>query len=343
MERGRRQGLAALLASAILIVAACGVATAAWYPASGGSGATAATSIGLPKTTVASATSSSTISVTWAAPAGLSPSQYVVRRIAPTTATVCTVGGTTFACTDSGLSGSTTYTYTVEAGLAGWRSGETTGFGATTPAPPTFKVVPPAGTRTAGTAFAVVITATTNGTTTDTSYTGPRALTFSGPGSSPSGSAPVYPGTVNFSAGVGTASVTLVDAETTTLTVTDGTRTGAAPLTVAAGASERLVFSSSTPSCASGSVHLPASSTFTSKVTVLDRHANPVPQGSAITVTLTRSPALGSLSPSSLTIPASASESSSSFSYRTPLLFFFDETLTASRPGLISATCSVEP
>ena len=274
--------------------------------------------------------------MSWAAPIAPSPTQYVVRRIAcSTTATVCTVGGSTFGCTDSGLSASTTYTYTVEARLGAWSSGATGGFTATT-LTPTFKVVPTSGTRTAGGAFAAVLTATTNGTTTDRAldtgaHGGPL---FSGPGSSPSGSAPVYPGSVTFSAGVGTASVTLVDAESTTMTVTDGIRTGSAPLTVAPGASERLVFSSSTPSCASGAVTVAAVwGTFTSKVTVLDHDANPVPQGAAISVTLTRSPVLGSWSPTSVSIPAGASQSTSSSAYRAPLLFLVDVTVTVVESG----------
>ncbi len=334
--------LFALLASVVLTVAACGAAHASWSRPSTGSGVATATSVGLAKTPVATAMSWSTTSVSWAAPIAPSPTQYVVRRIAPTTATVCTVGGSTFGCTDSGLSASTTYTYTVEARLGAWSSGATGGFTATTPTP-TFKVVPAAGTRTAGGAFAVVLNATTNGTTTDTSYTGAHAVSFSGPGTSPSGSAPVYPGSVTFSAGVATASVTLVDAETTTMTVTDGIRTGSAPLTVAPGASERLGFSSSTPSCASGAVTVAALGTFTSKVTVLDHYANPVPQGAAISVTLTRSPALGSWSPTSVSIPAGASQSTSSSAYRAPLLFLFNVTVTASRAGLTAATCTVQP
>lgn len=342
MGRGQRQMLFALLASVVLTVTACGVAHASWSPPSTGSGLTTATSIGLPNSPVATATSWSTTSVSWAAPTGPSPTQYVVRRTAPTTATVCTVGGSTFGCTDSGLSASTTYTYTVEARLGAWSSGATGGFTATTPTP-TFKVAPASGTRTAGGAFAVVLTATTNGTTTDTSYTGSHAVSFSGPGTSPSGNAPVYPASVTFAAGVGTASVTLVDTETTTMTVTDGTRTGSAPLTVAAGASERLVFSSSTPDCASGSVEVGVLGTFTSKVTVLDHYANPVPQGAAISVALTRSPGLGSFSPTSVSIAAGASQSTSAFTYRAPLFFFFDVTVTASRAGLTAATCTVQP
>ena len=38
--------------------------------------------------------------------------------------------------------------------------------------------------------------------------------------------APTYPATVNFASGVGTASITLVDAQSTTLTATQGTITG---------------------------------------------------------------------------------------------------------------------
>lgn len=342
MRRGQRAALAALMAVVVLVFPACYAAQASWAPGSSGSGNAVATSVDLPTSPAATATSWSTVSVSWAPPAGPSPTQYVVQRTAPTAATVCTVGATTFTCTDAGLSASTTYTYTVEARLAGWTSGATGGFSATTPNPPTFKVVPPSGTRTAGSPFAVVVTATLDGTTTDTSYTGPHAVTFSGPATSPSGATPTYPASITFSAGVGTATVTLVDAETTTLTVSDGTRTGSSPLTVAAGPSARLVYSTSTPSCASGSVQVGPFGSFTSKVSVLDDYGNPVPQASAISVSLARSPARGFLSPTSVSIPAAAAESASSFTYRAFLLST-NVTVTASRPGLVPATCTVMP
>ena len=77
-----------------------------------------------------------------------------------------------------------------------------------------------------GTAFNETITAYDAYGNLATGYTGSQAITFTGPSNSPSGTAPIYPATVNFNAGVGTASITLVDAQSTTLTATQGLATG---------------------------------------------------------------------------------------------------------------------
>ncbi len=79
--------------------------------------------------------------------------------------------------------------------------------------------------QTAGTAFNVTITAKANGVT-NTNYTGSHAMSFSGPATSPNGTAPTYPANVTFTNGVGTASVTLTKAETTTITATSGNLSG---------------------------------------------------------------------------------------------------------------------
>jgi hypothetical protein len=336
--------LLAITAAIVVLISHLGPAGAAWSPISAGSGQSAARSVGLPTATAATATSSSTVNVTWAGPGAASPTptQYVVQRTAPTAATVCAVAGTTFACQDSGLGPVTTYTYTVEARIGAWSSGPTAGFQATTPAPPAFTVVPTSGTRTAGTAFNVVVTATTDGVTTDTSYVGAHAVTFTGPGTSPSGATPSYPATVTFSSGVGVASVTLVAAETSALTVGDGTRTGSATVTVGPAASATLAFSSSTPSCSSGSVTVGAAGSFTSKVTVYDGYGNPAPQTAPISITLSRSPNQGTLNPTSVSVPTNASEASNAFTYTRPPQAAASVTVTAARSGLTSATCSVQ-
>jgi hypothetical protein len=341
-RRGATAALLTLVVTALVVIASAVTAGAVWSPASAGNGSSTATSVGLPTAAGATATSSSTTNVGWAAPAGPgpTPTQYVVKRTAPTTTTVCTVGGTTFVCQDAGLTPATTYTYTVEARVGSWSSGPTSGVQATTPLPPSFTVFPTSGTRTAGVAFNVTLTATTNGVTTDTAYTGAHAVTFSGPATSPFGTAPTYPATVTFTAGVGVASVTLVTAETATLTVTDGTRSGSAPVTVTAGASKQLRFSSSTPSCASGSVSVGLGGSFTSKVKVFDQYGNAVSQSAAISITLSRSPLSGTLTPTSLSVPMNASESSTSFIYTRPASGTTAVTVTAARSGLTSATCS---
>ncbi len=269
------------------------------------------------------------------------PAQYVVRRTAPTAASVCTVNGSSFTCRDNGLDAATTYTYTVEARIGSWSSGETPGFQARTPLPPAFTVVPAPGTRTAGTTFGVGLTATTDGITRDTAYAGTHVLTFSGPSASPDGDVPTYPTAVTFSAGVGVASVTLVAAETAVLAVSDGSRNGAAPVTVAAADSKGLAFTNSTPSCSTGSVTVGSRGSFTSKVTVVDAYGNPVEQAAAILIAISRSPALGSLTPTLLTVPNGGSESTASVTYRRPRRFGSSVSVSASRTGLTSVTCEV--
>ena len=97
--------------------------------------------------------------------------------------------------------------------------------------------------QTAGTAFNVTVTATDEWGNKTVGYTGSKTLAWSGPSKSPSGLAPSYPSTataVTFTEGVGTATaITLYDAQSTTLTVKEGTLAGtSAAFTVkAAGAS----------------------------------------------------------------------------------------------------------
>ena len=79
---------------------------------------------------------------------------------------------------------------------------------------------------------------------TVTAFTGSQALTFSGPSNSPNGTAPSYPSSVSFSSGVGTASVTLYHAQTTTLTAAQGSVTGTSgSIAVAAGANHQIAAS----------------------------------------------------------------------------------------------------
>ena len=98
-----------------------------------------------------------------------------------------------------------------------------------------FLVSTPGPNVTANTQFSVTISAMDqydNATTGYGSGSG-TCLLFSGPSNSPGGTAPIYPGksshcstgqsSVNFTNGVGTAAVTLFDAQTTNLTVAQAT------------------------------------------------------------------------------------------------------------------------
>ena len=335
----------ALAVFMVIVIFGATAASGAWVPSSGGSGSSSALAQGVPTSTAATGTGPSSISIAWAAPTGgsVSPTQYVVRRTAPTTTTVCTVGGVVFTCNDTGLVTGTTYTYTVEARIgSNWSSGQTTGFTGTT-SNPTFIVAPGAATKTAGTAFNTTITATTNGVTTDTSYSGVKTITFSGPTASPSGQAPTYPVSVTFASGIGTASIKLYKVETATLAATDGTRSGSASVTVAAGAGTQLGYTASTPPCSGGSVIVGNGGSFTSKVTVYDAYLNPAPRVTSRTVTLTRSPAAtGTLVPTSLTVLANTSVTSASFTFTLPVGNPPNTTVTAASSGLTSTACIVK-
>ncbi len=328
---------------ALVVVMSATSSFATWSPGSSGSGSSVGRSIGLPTAALATAAGSASITITWAAPTGASvtPTQYVVRRTAPSTATVCTVGGGVFTCSDTGLSGGTTYTYTVEARIGtNWTSGQTAGTSATTTAAGNF-LVSVSGTKTAGTAFSPTITATTNGVATDTSYAGVKTITFSGPLASPSGTNPTYPVNVTFTAGVGTPSITLYNAAIATLSVTDGTISGSTSVTVTSGSATQLGYTTSTPSCAAGTVAVGNAGSFTSRVSVYDAYLNPFTQASNRTITVSRSPIIGTLSPTSLTIFTGASETSTASTFTLPNGSPPNTTVTAAAAGLTSASCIV--
>ena len=124
------------------------------------------------------------------------------------------------------------------------------------------------GTQVAGTAFNVTITAGDPYGNADASFSGSQSLVFSGPGNSPNGHAPTYPSTVTFTAGVGTASVTLFDAQTTALTVTDGTISGTSANFLVNGASSASSFKLAAP------VTQTAGTAFTEQITAIDQYGN---------------------------------------------------------------------
>ena len=82
--------------------------------------------------------------------------------------------------------------------------------------------VPTPTEREAGVAFSEAVTAWDAWHNTAKSYAGAKTLTFSEPANSPSGQAPSYPATVTFTAGAGTASIKLYDAQSTTLKAKEG-------------------------------------------------------------------------------------------------------------------------
>jgi hypothetical protein len=113
---------------------------------------------------------------------------------------------TTLGASDGTLSG-TSSSITVKATSAAT-------FALSTPAP------------TAGTAFTETVTAKDTYGNTATSYEGSKAVTFSGPGTSPKGEAPKYPASVTFANGLATPSITLYNAASSTLGAAQSTITG---------------------------------------------------------------------------------------------------------------------
>ena len=127
--------------------------------------------------------------------------------------------------------------------------------------------VPTPGTQTAGVAFNETITALDSYGNAATGYTGAQAIAFSGPSNSPSGTAPTYPASVSFTAGVGTASITLTDAQTTTLTATQGTISGTSGSFTVNSTGTTTKFALSTPSPTAGTA-------FSETITAVDTYGN---------------------------------------------------------------------
>ncbi len=327
----------------LLLLLWSGPVGAAWFANAMGTGSAVAHSLGIPVSVTAVAPSSSTVVVGWSPPAtGPAPGGYTVRRVTPTPTVVCAVGATISSCVDGGLTAATSYSYTVEANLGSWSSPASTPVSVTTPVPGPYQVSIGSGTHTAGSSFTASITATTDGTTVDTSYFGSKAVTFSGPSASPSGVAPAYPAIVVFTAGVGSASITLSAAESVTLDVTDGSRSGSAPVVIGTGAVSQLGFSSASPSCATGSVAVGNGGKFKARVSQFDAYLNPVVQsGGSRTISLSRSPASGTLNRTSLTIPSGASQSSQQFQFKVASGNPPPVSVSAAASGLAPASCVV--
>jgi hypothetical protein len=142
-----------------------------------------------------------------ACPAGASSLTFDASGHATASITLFDAGTTALTATAGAITG-TSGTFTVNP-LAG------SSFVLSTPSAPS-----------AGTAFDETVTAVDVYGNTSTGYVGPQVLTFTGPLDGPDGTAPTYPASVSFTAGVATASITLPDAGTTTLTATEGAMTG---------------------------------------------------------------------------------------------------------------------
>jgi hypothetical protein len=213
-----------------------------------------------------------------------------------------------------------------------------------------FSVTTQPATATAGTPASVVLTAVKNGST-DTTYTG-ATLTWSGAANSPSGATPTLPTGPTWTSGVATFSITLVDAQSATLTVTDGTRSATfAPITVNPGAASSVAWtnpsSSVTPlpspcffACtyASGFGN---GSTWSADVSITDAEGNVVTgTGQTVTITVGGS-AKGTVSPATITVPNGApATSTTQVQYTSTTHGNYTDTLTAASGTLTSAGAS---
>jgi len=319
LRRPALRRLALTLASLGVVAAlGAGPALAFWSTSGTATAGTSARTLTTPAapSTVGSATASSlVVSGTLPAVASQLPgATYTLKRDAMTVGCSLPTAGS-YTCTDTGLTAGQTYSYTVIGTLGAWTATSAATAGTTSCATaPKLTVVASTTTPTAGTPFTVTITAKSCSNATDTTVTGTTAVTFTGPSTSPSGKAPVYPATVSFTNGVAAATVTLFDVETTTLTATTASLTGSTgSLTVGLAAAVPWTVILTNPANANGVVtttctdaaDLNATShscsqtsgvdtgnsrSFSGRFTLVDKWGNPQPNsGVAIAITVTAS------------------------------------------------------
>ena len=207
-------------------------------------------------------------------------------------------------------------------------------------------------TQTVGTAFNVTLTATLSGGGTDTAYTGVHTITWSGAANGPNGTAPVYPAAVTFVNGVGTASITVYKAVSTTLIANEASSgiTGTSnAFNVNKGAASALAYvttaAGTTIACPTGTVTVGAGGSITVFVALLDVGGNLVANGaSARTITISKGAGGGNApSPGTLTVNGSANPgvTSGSSLLKLPNGNPADTTYTATTFGLTSVSCIV--
>ncbi len=155
---------------------------------------------------------------------------------------------------------------TVKTGSTTVLTGTSPAFSVAPGAPSTLALASP-GAQTAGIGFNETLTAFDAYGNAATNFNGSPALTWSGPSSSPNGTAPRYPSSVTFSNGVGVAPITLYDAQTLALKAAQGALTGTSP-NFSVGPASASALALATPSSPS------AGAAFSDTVTALDAWAN---------------------------------------------------------------------
>jgi hypothetical protein len=138
--------------------------------------------------------------------------------------------------------------------------------------------------QTAGTPFNITLTAVDGDHYKDTTYTGSKTVTYSGPANAPGGATPTYTTTVTFTSGQATSvATTLVDAQSTTITASSSGLTGVASssLTVNAATASVITFVQGPPASVTDTVAMSPAVT----VEVTDTYGNPI-GGASVTMSL---------------------------------------------------------
>ena len=295
--------LPALVLGATALLASSGGAVASWHVSGIGSGTVATAGLNAPTGVSASVQDANlrTVHVAWTgslAPNGGAPTGYYVQRTSGTTTSAACgtsasmlLAGTAVTCNDAAVPVGT-YDYIVTAVFRSWTASATT-HGVRVATLSAFLVEPSTLAPTAGSTTTVTIKALDDTGALNPAYAGARCLTFQGPGSSVTGTAPVYPtagscvagSAVTFTGGIGSAVATLYRAETTNLLVTDtitGTFGQSASLVVAPAAAVKLIFTQQPSASAVAGFVL----ALQPKVAVADTYSNTVTTAPATAITL---------------------------------------------------------
>jgi hypothetical protein len=279
-RRSRSRLVLGLLAVATFLALASSAAYAAWSASASGQQPVATTTVDAPASASAAPVSASSTEISWQPPAaGATPSRYRVLRAGG--ALVCEQAAPP--CSDTGLSPSTAYSYTVQSRVGlNWVSATTATASTTTPTDGSF-TLNAAASSAAGTQQTITIEARTGSGALATSYTGTKTLTWSGQaaGSSLNGTAPTLPTSATFTNGSAQVTIVLTRAGTAmALTVSDTSqaRHGSASVTVS---TATVALALACPPTAARTTNV--SITLTRPLT--DAYGNPTPDANNVTVT----------------------------------------------------------
>jgi hypothetical protein len=276
-----RSGWLSALAGLGMVFSLVGSVSAYWTAAGAGGSSGSVATLGIPSLGVTPGAGTAALSWTAMVPPGSGSVTYFVRRNGGSPGGNCppqAAPAAVLACTDSGLSKGT-YTYTVTAVWLSWTATSSPvqavlGSGALHH----FVLSATTTTPTAGQADAMTVTAEDSAGNTVTAYAGLHCLAFSGPGVSPNGTPPSYPGqgscaagqsALTFTSGVAPASVTLHRVETVSIVIDDGSgHTNGAGLSVTVSAAASSSFAIPTPAAQT------AGASFTVAITATDAYGN---------------------------------------------------------------------